>query len=446
MITITREERTRLRALAQRVAELSATEENEATRREWYRHNALKAGRPMILVYPEGSWEELLPASLLQCADETAREVEYKLLAQIFQADYLRDDSVVEPEFLVPGLIDYASFVPQQGVHRTTTFCFHTGLVSPVTGWELNPVSGFIPTLWEANRQLGEQQADHGQEILRDTSELTGYTTPRVTYCEKETLEKYHAIGDAIGDILNVRLAGVMHCSFHLASVYCTLRGGMMNLFYDLAERPDLVHRTMARLQEFNLDMIKQYEQQNLFTLNNGGCLQSTGGLGFTSELPAAGFDGYHVRPADIWASCEAQEFSHVSPEMFSEFMMPYEKALMTPFGLTGYGCCEPLENKLDDLFAVQNLRRISCSPFADIKKFAEKVQDRYILSWKPDPAILSNDFETAALETYLREALRKARGTRMEIILKDTHTCQNQPERFRRWIDTARRIVSEEG
>ena len=59
----TARERNRLRALAQRVKEISAAPENEAKRREWYRHNALEAGRPLILVYPEGSWRELLPKS-----------------------------------------------------------------------------------------------------------------------------------------------------------------------------------------------------------------------------------------------------------------------------------------------------------------------------------------------------------------------------------------------
>lgn len=443
MTIVTSTERDRLRALASRVADISATPENDGKRREWYRHNALDAGRPMVLVYPEGSWEELLPASVLECTDETAREVEYKLLARLFQAEHLQDDMVFEPEFLVPKIIDYTTFLPDQTCHKTTTFNFHTGLVSPVTGWDVDPVSGFLPTLWEANRQLGEQQADHGREILRDASELAGYTTPRVECREKESLEKHDRIRDLIGDILDVRLVGIIHCSFHLAATYCTLRGGMMNMLYDLAERQDLVHRTMERLRDFNLDLVRQYQEQGLFELNNGGFLQSTGGLGFTDALPTADYDGAHVRPADIWASCEAQEFSHVSPKMHAEFVLPYEKDLLGPFGLTGYGCCEPLEDKLDDLFAIKNLRRISCSPSADIESFAEKLQDRYILSWKPDPSFLARDFEESELASYLRDALRKMAGCRSEIILKDTHTCENAPERFQRWMNIMRGVLA---
>ena len=106
MTIITSAERDRLRALASRVADISATPENDGKRREWYRHNALDAGRPMVLVYPEGSWEELLPASVLECTDETAREVEYKLLARLFQAEHLKDDMVFEQEFQGPKLID----------------------------------------------------------------------------------------------------------------------------------------------------------------------------------------------------------------------------------------------------------------------------------------------------------------------------------------------------
>jgi hypothetical protein len=429
--------------LACRLAELAADPANEARRKEWCRHNELKAGRPMVLIYPEGGWEELLPASVLQCADPLAREVEYKLLAQLFQAERLGDDMVFAPWFLVPKLIAYTSFLPAAEVSRTTTFCFHTGLVSPVQGWELNPVSGFIPTLWDVNRRLVEQQADHGRELLRDLPDLDTYSTPRVTYLEKESIERFNTVRDQIGDILDVRLTGVVNCSFHLAAAYCTLRGGMLNMLYDLAERPGLVHRSMERLRDFNLDLIRQYEKQRLFDLNNNGTMQSTGGLGFTTELPAAGGHETRVRPADIWASCEAQEFSHVSPDMHAEFMLPYEKDLLAPFGLAGYGCCEPLEDKLDALFGIGNLRRISCSPFADVGRFAAKVQDRYILSWKPDPSFIARDFTAQELEAYLRDALRKAQGCRLEAILKDTHTCQHQPERFQRWIRTAREVLT---
>ena len=42
-----------------------------------------------------------------------------------------------------------------------------------------------------------------------------------------------------------------------------------------------------------------------------------------------------------MWASAEAQELAQVNPAQHAEFVLAYEKRLLAPFGLTGYGCCE---------------------------------------------------------------------------------------------------------
>ena len=74
-------------------------------------------------------------------------------------------------------------------------------------------------------------------------------------------------------------------------------------------------------------------------------------------------------------------------------WVKPYERELLAPFGLTGYGCCEDLTRKLDDVFTIPHLRRISISPFADVDRCAEKLKGAYIYSWKPNPAHLVGEF-----------------------------------------------------
>ncbi|HRU05200.1 MAG TPA: hypothetical protein P5137_05430, partial [Candidatus Brocadiia bacterium] len=55
------QDRTVLRDLARRVAELAAQPEMTERLNRWKRHNALQPGRPMLMIWPEGSWRELLP-------------------------------------------------------------------------------------------------------------------------------------------------------------------------------------------------------------------------------------------------------------------------------------------------------------------------------------------------------------------------------------------------
>jgi len=71
-------ERTLLRELARRVAEIAALPVMAERRQLWMRHNRLERARPMILVFPESAWCELLPGEALQCESEAARRFEWE--------------------------------------------------------------------------------------------------------------------------------------------------------------------------------------------------------------------------------------------------------------------------------------------------------------------------------------------------------------------------------
>lgn len=215
---------------------------------------------------------------------------------------------------------------------------------------------------------------------------------------------------------------------------------------YDMIDRPGFVHQVMSFLEEGHQKWINQLVDLNLLSLNNDNTYQGTGGNGYTTDLPAAGFDPQRVRTIDMWASSESQEFQIVSPKMHAEFALQYEKRLLARFGLNAYGCCEDLSDKLDDIFTIPNIRRISISPFADVDACALKLKGDYIFSWKPHPAHLVGDFDESRIRSYLQHTLELARdyGNVLEIILKDTHTCEHHPERFNRWTRICRELIDQ--
>jgi hypothetical protein len=182
--------------------------------------------------------------------------------------------------------------------------------------------------------------------------------------------------------------------------------------------------------------------------LNNDNSYHSSGGNGYTNQLPAPGFDPQHVRPQDLWASAESQELAPVSPRMHAEFALYYEKQLLAPFGLNGYGCCEDLSRKMEVVSLIPNLRRVSISPFADVARAAEKLKGNYIFSWKPHPSHLVGGFDEDRLRAYIRGAMEvcQANDCVLEMILKDTHTCEFHPERFDRWTQIAREEIEKMG
>ena len=134
-----------------------------------------------------------------------------------------------------------------------------------------------------------------------------------------------------------------------------------------------------------------------------------------------------------------------VSPEMHEEFVFPYEKRLLEPFGLNGYGCCDDVTHKLDFVLTIPRLRRVSVSPWANIDACAERIKKDVILMWKPQPAHLVGTFASETIKSYLQHAVdvAKIHECTLEIVLLDTHTCESHPERFDEWTKIAQEVVS---
>jgi hypothetical protein len=55
-------------------------------------------------------------------------------------------------------------------------------------------------------------------------------------------------------------------------------------------------------------------------------------------------------------------------------------------------------------------------------------------------------DFPEEELYRYIRHTVEVCarHDCALEMILKDTHTCENRPERFDRWTEVARAVVED--
>jgi hypothetical protein len=87
----------------------------------------------------------------------------------------------------------------------------------------------------------------------------------------------------------------------------------------------------------------------------------------------------------------------------------------------------------------VRNLRRVSVSPWCDVGSAVDALGERYLLSWKPTPAMLADVFHPDQVREYLRDSLEKTRGCVVEVILKDTFTIRRDPRRVEEWARIAR-------
>ena len=195
-------------------------------------------------------------------------------------------------------------------------------------------------------------------------------------------------------------------------------------------------------LTEANMLMLDQLEDQGLLG-SHQQTIHCTGA--YTDELPAPGYNPAHPRARDLWTCGMSQIFSTVSPAMHEEFELAYAREWYERFGLVYYGCCEPLDRKLDIVKKIPNVRKISMSPWVDVEAGASQIGREYVFSRKPSPAFLAgDDWNPKAVEADLRKTLEACarHGCPVELILKDISTVRYQPQRLWEWSDIAMRLV----
>jgi hypothetical protein len=404
--TITASERQVLRRLAGEVAALAARPIEAEKARLWTLHNDLTPERPMIFCDPEHGWEEIITDDQLQCQSPLARSWERGLRKEIFWGRAMCDDRVIEPFF--------------------NLFYVYTN-----SGWGLKEVN------------IGGEHGGARRWVspIKSLDDLSGLHFQQIEVDYLATQRQIDLAGEIFGDLLKPRLRGSWYWSLGLTWEFIKLRG-LNELMLDMYDNPSGLHRLMAFLRDGTMDWINTLERQGLFTLNNEGDYVGSGGFGWTKQLPTKGFDGL-VRTRDLWVLSESQETVGVSPEMFSEFIFPYQLPLLERFGLACYGCCEPVHARWKYLKRIPNLRRVSVSPWCDRAKMAEYLSKEYVYSLKAHPGLLAGvGFDEDAIRKDVRDALDKAGGCALEILMKDNHTIGKDPSRPTRWVKIAREEI----
>jgi len=402
-MTISPPDRDVLQRLAHRVAEIAASPRMQEVRRLWTAHNRLQRTRPLVFCDPENGWNEILTEAQMECRGKLARRWEMDLRKEIFWGLEMGDDKPVEPSFDVPYTVSADDWGLKPEYHKTATAGSYV--------WDA-PIKDYATDL----RKL------HAPEFAIDWETTHG------------CLALAHGVFDGI---LAVRLKGTWWWSLGLTWPAVTLRG-LQNLMCDLIENPDGLKELLSILCRGHLAKLDYLEANGLLSLNNDGTYVGSGGFGFTDELPQPDFAG-RVRTRDMWGFTESQETVHVSPAMYEQFVFPHEKPIMDRFGLTCYGCCEPLHGRWHVVSRHHKLRRVSCSPWVDVEKMAGYLGDKYIFSLKPNPAALAvPEIDEESIRRGLREMLAKTRGCVVELIMKDNHTLGGRPENAVRWCRMA--------
>ncbi|OHB55530.1 MAG: hypothetical protein A2Y12_03725 [Planctomycetes bacterium GWF2_42_9] len=401
-----------LQGLALQIARIANDPINGERAVLWRQLNDLKSVRPLVFIN-EIPWHEMNVDNELtiQTSHPWAQEMETWFRRTIYQWRHMPADMIVD-KYISSGLV----------VHDTGF-----GICEDVDVVKTDENNDVVSRHF--NRQIVEPE------------DIDKIKMPMITHDTDATNERYHCMGELFGNIMPVHKAGFKHIWFTPWDNIIRW-WGVQEAMMDLVMRPEMVNAIVSRFVDACLCQLEQYERLNLLSLNNDNTRIGSGGYGYTNLLPSHQFDARHINPADMWGCSNAQIFAGVSPEMHWEFALRHEMRWLEKWGATYYGCCEPLDIKMEILHKIPNLRKISMSPWVNIERAVKQVGESYVFSYKPNPAIFAeSSWNPQQIRSDLRAFLDKSTGCHIEIVMKDISTVQYQPQRLWDW----EKIVMEE-
>jgi len=413
-IHLTDKEKTILRKLGEEIAVISALPVHKEKVLLWTGLNDLRSERPMVWIN-EIPWHEMNVNDelTLQTVNPWAREFEQKLRREIYQWKHMPGDMIVNDYIECPLAIHSTDFDIIEDVDIVRT------------------------------DEKSDIYSRHFNVQIKEPEDIEKIKMPRITHYEKTTEVMFDTLNELFKDIMPVRKVGQTHIWFTPWD-YLIRWWGVEESMVDLIMRPDMVNAAVERMTDAWICELDQFIEQNLLSLDNNNTRIGSGGYGYTSELPGKEYDAAWVKPHNMWGCSNAQILVQVSSEMHWEFALKHEMRWLEKWGLTYYGCCEPLDTKLDIMKRIPNLRKISVSPWADLEKIVREAGDKYVLSIKPSPAIFAaGNWDPKTARSALEKIMMKTKGiSHVELIMKDISTVGYHPENLWEWEKIAMDIV----
>ncbi|MBQ8585684.1 MAG: hypothetical protein IJ452_05310 [Butyricicoccus sp.] len=405
-----------LRELAKKLRAYAERPEEQEKMALWRDQNDLKPTRPVIYIDLENGWNELMPQEFsLECEGEMAQEWEMWLRKEIIYAEKMKDDKPIEAKFYIPYQVHDSGWGIQRKLKGTS-----------------------------AQGQAYAWEQAITDEMMDDDVDMSTLIKTPVIEVDWEATDAFTAIAHEVFDgILEVERRHRWWWGMEFTHPYADLRS-MEGLLIDFYDYPEKMHEIFSLFERGYAAKLDYLEANGLLTANTGNCYIGSGGLGVSGTLnPTAAVPATTM---DMWGFCESQETSEVSPEMFAEFVLPYQLRLSERFGLNYYGCCEGLDARWDHVKQIPRLRRVSVSQWADIYKMSEILGSDYVFCHKVSPTDIAVENID---EDYIRRRLHdllvhcKGNNNHVQLIMKDNHTIANKPENAYRWVQIARKEVN---
>ena len=401
---MTQKDKNIVRELAKQYMELATDEKQQDMNRRMLATNDLKLVRPPVLI-DEIPWYQMDINGELICLSEDpeVQRVETLLRRAIYCRKHFKADTIMEPFWRVTMAYDSTGI----GLH-----------------WKDE-----IRRTDDTNNIVSHQYED----LLENEENLELIKIPTFTARPDKDERAIAFCTELLGDSMPVKLCGRRYL-YDAAWDKIVRYRGMEAVIYDFYDRPEYLHAIRQRF----LDIVKaemDFVEQHLHVDPTAPNLHCT-----PAAVSGLAEDGWKA----TWYRTMAQGFSDVSPAMHDEFDIQYSLQIADRFAYTYYGCCEPLDRKLDVIFKIPNLRKVGVAPWAREEVMAERLGGKYVYARKPNPAnvAISTDAEVIRCETEKTVKLCQRYGCPVEFVLKDISTVSHRPENLIVWAQTVSDVL----
>lgn len=392
----------RIRDLAKEQLEIANSPAMQALKQAWTDLNDCKRTKPLITVETDTFASEVIPP-LMECTSKEGRKWECLLLSNIINHKYFGDDTFVR------------DYIP---VHYGTS---------------LKPFD--IDVQVQQSGGLGHHFVSLISDLEEDFEKLK--PSSMVFPPKEDAQKKVDEIAEVLDGILPGRIDGQPNYVVPTQSIVHIM--SMEDMYLAMYDTPDLFKAMMDNLTD---DYCKYFD-----LLEQGGYLLPTtssqrlgqGTYCFTNDLPQENI----CHTNQIWGFMDSQETAAISPEMYKEFIFPYYQKVFSRYGLLSYGCCEAVDPIWENCLShVENLRKVSISPWCNEEYMGEQLRGRKIVYHrKPSPNFLGvgENLDEDALRKHIRKTLDAAKGCTLEFTQRDVYTVNRDIGKVKRYVDILR-------
>ena len=402
-----------LRELAKKQFEYANSPINKERIIEWYEHNDLKGKRPMIHLEMGAFYNEIIPPRL-SCESDSARGIEARLYSNFVNHELFNDDYPV-PDFFP---VYWDAFIKLFGIDIEIEY---------------------------VKDESGNNTIAHRYKYVVDDLKKDIYKFKKTEYgVQRDRVLEYKAtLEELFGDILPVKIVSASPPACPTYDLVMLM--GMENMYFSMYDYPDEFHEVMERITNDYIEFFKWQEKEGLILPTNGNNIVHWGTWGFTHELSGTK-DGEPCTLKETWGYMNSQESVGLSPDMYHEFIFPYYKKIADLFGLFAYGCCEAVHPFWEkSLSSLLNLRKLSISHWADENYMGEQLKhSKVIYQRKPFPNYISTrgSFDESGFTADIINTLKAAKDCKLEFIIRDICTVNNDIERARRVVEIIREQI----